>query len=102
MGICSKECPQQFFGPLGFERIEAELSGVRLAPSGPVFGAVGEEEQDADIRQAVDQPPNGGLSLGVDPVKILEHEAERLHLTLPDQQPLDRVQRLLSALEWLE
>ena len=35
-------------------------------------------------------------------MEILDHEEKRLHLALPKQQALDRIQGLLSALGWVE
>ena len=59
-------------------------------------------EQDARGREALDQAVEQRLALGVDPVEILEEHEERLDLTFPQEEPLDRVQGPLPALRRVE
>ena len=35
-------------------------------------------------------------------MEILEHHQQRLDLTLPEDHPLDRIQRALPTLQWIE
>ena len=42
------------------------------------------------------------LGLGVDPMEILDHHQQRLDQGLAQEQPLDRVEYLLSAPGWIE
>ena len=51
-----------------------------------VLGAVVDEEQKTSTRQALHEAIQHGLALGVDPVKILEHDHERLHAALSEQE----------------
>ena len=54
------------------------------------------------VGQALDQAVEERLGLGVDPVQILEDQQQRLHLALPQEQPLDGIQRPLAALGRIE
>jgi hypothetical protein len=67
-----------------------------------VLGTVGDEEQDARGREALDQAVEERLALRIDPVKILEEQQERLDLTFPEEEPLDRVHDPLPALRRVE
>jgi hypothetical protein len=44
-------------------------------------------------RQALDQAVEQGLGLGVNPVQILEDQHQRLHLSLPQEYPLEGIER---------
>ena len=67
-----------------------------------ILRAVVDEQQEARRGQAVDQAIEQRLGLGVDPVQVLEDQQQRLHLALAQQQPLDRVERLLAPLGRVE
>ena len=85
------------------QRVEPELRVVGLAaPAVLVLGPVVDEQQQPRRRQALDQAVEQRLGLGVDPVQVLEHHEERLHLALAEQQPLDAVERALAALRRVE
>ena len=60
------------------------------------------EEQQPGRRQALDQPVEQRLGLGVDPVEVLEDDQQRLHLALPQQEPLHRVQGAPATLRRIE
>ena len=49
-----------------------------------VLGPVIHGEQDRDPGKTVDQRVEKRLGLGVDPVEVLEHDQERLHLALAE------------------
>ena len=67
-----------------------------------VLGAVVDEEEQARGRQAFDEAVEQRLGLGVDPVQVLEEDEQGLDLALPEQQPLDAVERALAALRRIE
>ncbi len=67
-----------------------------------VLGPVVDEQQEPGRRQALDQAVEQRLGLGVDPVEVLEDHEERLDLALPEQEPLDGVERPLAALAGIE
>ena len=67
-----------------------------------VLGPVVDEEQEAGRGQALDEAVEQRLGLGVDPVEVLEDHEQRLDLALPEQQPLDRLERALPALRRVE
>src|SRR5262249_59222877 len=46
-----------------------------------------DKEQERGRRQTLDHAVEHRLRLGVDPVKVLEHDQERLDLTLPKEKP---------------
>ena len=50
-----------------------------------------DQEEHGYRGQALDQIVQKGLGLGVDPVQVLEHQAERLDPALPDDELLDSV-----------
>src|SRR5712692_7789025 len=57
-----------------------------------VLGPVTQEEQNAGRGQALDQLIQQSLAVGVDPLEVFEHEAERLLLALAEQEASDGVQ----------
>ena len=63
-----------------------------------VLGTVVYQDQEAGGRDALHQAVQERLSLGVDPVQVLEHHQERLHLTLSQQETLEGVQGSLVTL----
>jgi hypothetical protein len=79
--------------------------GVRRTPENRLDGLVlilrpvVHEEQQPGGRQALDEPIEQRLGLGVDPVEIFEDDQQRLQLALPQQQPLHRVQGTPAALD---
>jgi hypothetical protein len=54
--------------------------------------------QHAGRGQAFDQGVQQRLRLGIDPVQVLEHQTQGLHLALPQQHPFEPFQRPLSSL----
>ena len=107
-GVAPEQRLQQRGRTLRRERVQPELAVVGLpAPAVPVLGTVVDEEQEPGRRQALDQPVEHRLRLGVDPVEVLEHDQERLDLALPQEEPAQgvdgplpprgRVQRLPPA-----
>jgi len=67
-----------------------------------VLGPVVHQQQHARRRQAVDERVEKRLGLGVDPVQVLEHDDERLHRALAQEEPLDPVERALAPPRGLE
>jgi hypothetical protein len=63
-----------------------------------VLRSVVDEQQEARVRQALHQGVEQRLSLAIDPVKVLAQDHEGLDLGLPEQQPLDPVERALAPL----
>ena len=66
--------------------------------SGPVV----DQQQEAGRGQALDQAVEQGLRLGVDPVQVLKHQEQRLHLAFAQQHALEPVERALAALRRVE
>ena len=88
--IVAQEAGQQLLGAPGPERVDPDLAIVRLAaPRVLVFGTVIDREEQAGRRKALDQGVEERLGLGVDPLKILEHEQQRARLALAQEDPLD-------------
>src|SRR5882724_9072630 len=80
------------------QRLHASLGVVRLvAPPMLVLRAVVDEEQKTSTRQPLHEAIQHGLALGVDPVEILDHDHERLHAALSEQEMPHAVERLLPA-----
>ncbi len=71
--------------------------GLRV-PSVAVFGTAVQEEEERGGGEAVDQVAHEGLALRVDPVQVLEHEAERLDEALAQEQALDGLERPLAPM----
>ena len=67
-----------------------------------ILGPVVDEQEDTGRGEALDQAVEHGLRLGIDPVQIFKDHEDRLPLTLPEQEVLDRVERALPALVGIE
>jgi hypothetical protein len=78
-GALAEQPPEELLGTLGWQRVEAELTVVGLAaPAVLILGAIVDQEAQPGCREARDEGVEEHLSLGVDPVEILEHEEHRL------------------------
>jgi len=62
-----------------------------------VFGTVVDQQQ-ARRAKTLHQVIEQCLGLAIDPVQVLEHHEQRLHLGLAQQQPFDGVERALASL----
>ena len=94
---------QEFVGVRRGERIKAELRIVGLtAPAVLVLRPVIDQQLELGRGQALDEAVEQGLGLGIDPVQILEHQQQRLHLTFAQQHALERLERALAALRRIE
>ena len=101
--VVAEQLPQELLGVLRGQGFDAEVPVVRLAaPRVLVLGPVADDQQEARRGQAVDQGVQQRPRLGVDPVQVLDHDDDRLHLTLPEEEPLHRVERVLAALGQVE
>ena len=90
---------QEFVGTHGWQRVEPELGVVGLAaPAVLVLRAIVDQQQQPGGGQALDQAVEQGLGLGVDPVQILEHQQQRLHLAFAQQHALQGVERAPAPL----
>ncbi len=90
---------EQLCRALGGQAVEPQLGvGSLAAPAVLVLGPVVDQQQQARGAEALHQAVEQGLGLAIDPVQILEHHQQRLHLALAQQQALDRVERALAAL----
>src|SRR5262245_31273731 len=67
-----------------------------------VLGAIVDQEEQAGGREALDEPIEHGLALGVDPVQILDEDEEGLDLALAHQEALDAVEGALATLSGVE
>src|SRR5437867_3572850 len=95
--VIADETAQELIGRLDWQRVDAELGVIRLtAPPVLVFRPVVHKQEDVAARQALDDPVEQRLRLRVDPMQVLEHEDERLHLALAEQESLDGVKRAIA------
>jgi hypothetical protein len=86
-GVTAEQGVQQRLGEARGQRLQRHLRVV--APAGPVVLGLGpraDQAQDPRGGQALDQPVQQGLRLRIDPVQVLQHEAERLGVTLPQEE----------------
>src|SRR5438128_10926445 len=67
-----------------------------------VVRAVGDEQEQARRRQALNETIEQRLRLGIQPVQIFTDQQQRLPLTLTQQHPLGRAEGVLAALRGLE
>ena len=67
-----------------------------------VLGTIIDQQQEAGGRQALDQAAQQSLGLGINPVEILKDQQQWLYLALTQQHALERVERALAALGWIE
>ena len=67
-----------------------------------ILGTIVDQEAEPGCREALDQGVEERLSLGVNPVEILDHEEQRLDLSLVEPEPLDRVEYPLAPLGGIE
>ena len=72
------------------------------SPSYAGTPAVVDEQEQPSGWETLNQAVEEGLGLRIDPMQVLEHQDERLHLALAQQQTLHRVQDVLTALESVE
>ncbi len=99
----TQETAQELFGHAARQRLDDDLAVVSLpAPPLLVLRPVCDEEQNARSGQAVHECVEDGLRLGIDPVEVLDHEAQRPALALADEETPDGVERALSALSRVE
>ena len=83
---------QEVLGPLERQRVQPEPSVVGFAdPSVLVLGTVVDQEKYPGRREALDEAVEKCLSLRVDPVKVLEHQEQRLSLALAKEEALDGI-----------
>ena len=73
-----------------------------VAPGVAVFLAVVDQQQRPRSGQTVHQAVQERLRLAVDPVQILEHQHQRLHLGFAQGQPFARIQGALPLLHRIE
>ena len=101
--VVAEHHAEKLLGFLGKQRMDAELRVVTLtAPLVLVFRTVVDEEKNPRGGELLDQAVEERLGLGVDPVQILEDHAQRLDLTLPQQEAPDRVHGLFPPLERIQ
>jgi hypothetical protein len=63
-----------------------------------VLRAVVDQEQQAGGGQALHQAVEQGLRLPIDPVQVLKHQQQRLHLAFTQQYALEGLEGVLAAL----
>lgn len=98
-GVIPQQRLEQLVGAGWGQRVEPQLRVVRLtAPAVLVLGAVVDQQEQPGGGQALHQAVQERLGLGVNPVQILKHQAQRLHLTFAQQQVLDGLDGAAAAL----
>ena len=81
--IVPQEAAEQVLGAGRGQRVEPELGVVGfITPAVLVLGAVVDQQEQAGGWQALHQAIEERLGLRIDPVQVLEHQQERLFLTL--------------------
>jgi hypothetical protein len=101
--VVPQEAMEQGGGAHRRQRVESDLGVIGfLAPAVLIFGAVVDQQEQAGGGQALHQAIEERLGLSVDPVQVLEHQQQGLHLALPQEQAFERVQGALAALRRLE
>jgi hypothetical protein len=63
-----------------------------------ILGTVVHGEENGRRRQALHEPVEHALGLGIDPLQVLEDHQQRLDATLAHKQALDRVERASATL----
>ena len=102
-GVGPEQRAEELLGGLRRQGVQPELRVVRpAAPLVLILRPVVHEEQEPRRRQALDEPVEQRLGLGVDPVEVLEDHQERLDLALPEQELLERVERSLATLSGIQ
>ena len=102
-GVGPEQRAEELLGALRRQGVQPELRVVGpAAPGVLVLRPVVHEQQQPGGRQALDEPIEQRLGLGVDPVEVLEDDQQRLHLALPQQEPLHGVQGAPAALGRIE
>ena len=101
--VRSEQRVKHRLGTIRRQRIQSQLRVVRLAPPlVSILRPVVHEEEHARRWDAFHQAIKERLGLGINPVEILEDHQQRLELALPEDHPLDGIQRALPALRWIE
>jgi hypothetical protein len=67
-----------------------------------IVGTVADEQEHTGGRQTLDETVQQPLCLAVDPLEVLDDQAQRLDLALPQQQILDGVLEAPTALGRIE
>jgi hypothetical protein len=101
--IIPEERPQQLVGVLRGQWVEPQLAVVGLAaPRVLVIRPIVHEEKSPSGGETLDEPVEQRLGLGIDPVKILEDDEDRLDLTLAEEKAPDRVQGQMPLLRRIQ
>ena len=67
-----------------------------------ILRAVIDQEEQLGRWETLDQAVQQRLGFRINPVQILKDQQERLYLALPQEHPLEGVERALAALRWVE
>ncbi len=67
-----------------------------------VLRAIGDQEQEAGHRQALDEGVEARLGLGIQPVEVVDDYEQGLRLADTEHEVLDGLERLLAALRGIE
>ena len=98
-GVVPQQRRQEGLGAGGRQRVEPQLRVVRLAaPAVLVLRAVVDQQQEVRRRQALDEAVEQRLRLTVNPVQILKHQEQRLHLAFTQQHAPQGLEGALAAL----
>jgi hypothetical protein len=68
-----------------------------LIPTGLILRTVADQEEQTTTRQTLHEGVQDGLGLGVNPMKVLEDDHQRLHVALEEQEPPDAFERALPT-----
>ena len=102
-GVVSEEGAQHGLRAGSREGIDPQLRVVRpVSPGVLVLGPIASQKEHPGRGQTLHETVEKSLALGIHPVKIVEHEKERLRPALPQQEPLDGVEDEPAALRWIQ
>src|SRR5262249_10924196 len=85
------------------QRVQPELGVIALIPPVVlVLRAIADQEEEPCGWQTIDEMIEQGLGPGIDPLKVLEDQAQGLDLALAQEQALDSLQGALAPLGGIE
>src|SRR5512138_1563533 len=85
------------------QRVKADPRAVPPPiPTGLVLRTIGDEEEHTIAPQTLREAVQYGLGLGVNPMKVLEDDHQRLQVALEEQETPDAVERALPTFQRIQ
>ena len=90
--VSSQQPVEELFGAFLRQSVKPKLRIESLAaPVMSILRTIIDEQENPCCWQAIDEAVENPLGFRIDPVQILDHNDQRLQLTLAQQQTLDRL-----------